>query len=360
MGVTAPVQLAAIHPMGCAAAANRLSPIPMRRILIILALAVLLLQGPDKHKPMQFRVGALLVHARALPLGPGTPPPDAAGALAFLGGWELTSDNPSFGGISALRVDPDGYLLALSDSGMLMGFSLSPGDGRRRPFIAPLPIKPDERKKPWWMWDSESMAHDPATGRSWVGFELQQRICRYSPGFARVEACRIWPEIDAWPTTGSIESLARLPDGRFVAIGEMGMTSDGYHDMLLFPGDPADPATAHPIHLRYAPPQGYRPTDVVALDERRLLVLNRRLTLQELFTATVAVITLPPDVAPGARIQARLLARLAPPLLADNFEGMAISRAGGRAQLWIVSDDNHESFQRTLLLHFALPDDLAR
>ncbi|MDX3900929.1 MAG: esterase-like activity of phytase family protein [Sphingobium sp.] len=332
----------------------------MCRILVILALAVLLLQGPDTHKPMQLRIGALLVHTRPLPLGPGAPPPDAAGALAFLGGWELTSDNPGFGGISALRVDPDGRLLALSDSGTLMGFSLSPGDSRHRPFIAPLPVKPDERDKSWWMWDTESLTSDPATGRSWAGIELQQRICRYSPGFARVEACRVWPEVDAWPTTGSIESLARLPDGRFAAIAEMGMTSDGYHDMLLFPSDPADPATAHPIHLRYAPPQGYRPTDLVALDNRRLLVLNRRLTLQELFTATIAVIELPADPAPGTRIQAYTLARLAPPLLADNFEGMAISRAGGRTQLWIVSDDNHQSFQRTLLLRFALPDDLAR
>lgn len=332
----------------------------MRRILVLLALTVLLLQAPDKHKPVQLRAGTLLVHARALPLGPGTPPPRAVGALGFLGGWELTSDNPGFGGISALRADPGGRLLALSDSGTLMGFSIGPDDGRHRPFIAPLPVKPDERDKPWWIWDSESLTHDPATDRSWVGFELQQRICRYSPGFARVETCRIWPEIEAWPGTGSIESLARLSDGRFLAIAEMGMTSDGYHDMLLFARDPADPATPSPIHLRYAPPQGYRPTDAVALDDRRLLVLNRRLTLQDLFTATIAVVDLPADIAPGARLQARTLARLAPPLLADNFEGMAISRATGRASLWIASDDNHEFFQRTLLLHFALPDHLAR
>jgi hypothetical protein len=40
--------------------------------------------------------------------------------------------------------------------------------------------------------------------------------------------------------------------------------------------------------------------------------------------------------------------------LADNFEGLAITREGSRIILWIASDDNHEFFQRTLLLKFAL------
>jgi hypothetical protein len=330
----------------------------MRRILTALALAILLLPAPDKHKPGQAQAGALLVDARPLPLSTsGSPSPNKVGLLPFLGAWMLTSGNESFGGLSSLRVDDDGRIIALSDSGMLMGFSLGPDD-RHRPFIAPLPIKPEERDRPWWVWDSESMAYDPATDRYWVGFELQQRICRYAPRFSRVEACRIWPEIEAWPKTGSIESLARLPDGRFLAIGEMAMTSDGYHDTLLFAGDPADPATPSPIHLRYSPPQGYRPTDAVALDNRHLIVLNRRLTLQDLFTATIAIIELPEQPTPGARLQARTLARLAPPLLADNFEGIALSHEQGQPRLWIISDDNHEFFQRTLLLKFALPEGL--
>lgn len=329
----------------------------MRRILIILTLAILLLPAPAKHKPGQTGAGTLLVDARSLPLASGTPAPSKAGVLPFLGAWMLTSKTGSFGGLSSLHVDDDERIIALSDSGMLMGFSLRP-DIRHRPFIAPLPIKPDERDRPWWIWDSESMTHDPATNRYWVGFELQQRICRYAPGFARVEACRTWPEVAAWPKTGSIESLARLPDGRFIAIAEMGMTSDGYHDTLLFAGDPVDPSTPSPIHLRYSPPQGYRPTDAVALDDRHLLILNRRLTLQDLFTATIAIVDLPSQPELGARLQARTLARLAPPLLADNFEGIALSHEQGQPRLWIVSDDNHEFFQRTLLLKFALPNGL--
>lgn len=326
----------------------------MRRILIVLLLAILLLPAPHKNKPELFGPGPLLVRVRALPLSSIDPSVNQVGALTYKGGWQLSSPHRGFGGISSLMVDAHGQVLALSDSGTLMGFAVRPRPDNRHPFIAPLPVRAEDRSQPWWAWDSESLTHDPATDRYWVGFEMLQRICRYAPGFARVEACRTWPDIEAWPETGSIESMARLPDGRFLVIAEMGMTSDGSHDTLLFSGDPADEATPAPIHLRYAPPRGYRPTDLVALDERRLLVLNRRVTLQNLFTATLAIVELPASPRAGDRLKARTLAQLAPPLLADNFEGVALSREQGQTMVWIVSDDNHEFFQRTLLLKFAL------
>ncbi|WP_150291588.1 esterase-like activity of phytase family protein [Sphingobium estronivorans] len=326
----------------------------MRRILIVLLLAILLLPAPHKSKPELFGPGPLLVRARALPLSSADPGLRHLGRLTYLGGWQLSSPHHGFGGISSLLAEPDGQILALSDSGTLMGFHIGPGKPARHAFIAPLPIRPKDREKPWWAWDSESLTHDPATDRYWVGFELQQKICRYAPGFARVEACRVWPEIEAWPETGSIESLARLPDGRFLTIAEMGMTADGSHDTLLFSDDPTESGTPAPIHLRYVPPRGYRPTDAVALDDRRLLVLNRRLTVQQLFTATLAIVELPERPHPDDRLKAQMLIRLAPPLLADNFEGLTLSREGGRRIVWIASDDNHEFFQRSLLLKFAL------
>lgn len=326
----------------------------MQRILIVLALAVLLLPGPLNNKPAAVHAGTLLVRTRPVALDSGDPARRTVGALTYLGGWSLESEVPGFGGISSLLVDGDGQVLGLSDSGILTGFDVGSGPDLRRPFIAPLPIRPQDRHRAWWMWDSESMTYDPASDRYWVGFEMLQAICRYGPGFARVEACRTWPEIVAWPETGSIESLARLPDGRFIAIGEMGMTADGRHDVLLFARDPAEKDTPAPLHLRYAPPQGYRPTDAVALDARHLLVLNRRLTLQDLFTATIAIVELPERMESGTLLKARTLARLAPPLLADNFEGIAVTREKGGPVIWVVSDDNHEFFQRTLLLKFGL------
>jgi hypothetical protein len=50
-----------------------------------------------------------------------------------------------------------------------------------------------------------------------------------------------------------------------------------------------------------------------------------------------------------------LVARLdlAPPLTVDNFEGVtAVARPDGRIRFYLISDDNHQSSQRTLLLAF--------
>ena len=61
---------------------------------------------------------------------------------------------------------------------------------------------------------------------------------------------------------------------------------------------------------------------------------------------------------PGAVLDGHEIARLASPMLADNFEGMALEQHGTQRILWLVSDDNHLFFQRTLLLKFALPNSL--
>ncbi len=59
------------------------------------------------------------------------------------------------------------------------------------------------------------------------------------------------------------------------------------------------------------------------------------------------------DIAPGARLRGTEIAYLRPPLIVDNFEGMAVGRDGrGRTVLYLVSDDNYNALQRTLLLMF--------
>jgi len=288
-----------------------------------------------------------------------TLPPDAAGDMARFGplqlldAWQLTSPHPAFGGFSSLLVDDDGGLIALNDSGELFGFRLVE-DGRG--IVMPLPRFRVEQEVPKWRWDSESMVRDPVSGHIWVGFEHLQRICRYAPGFARLEGCVSPPEVRRWPLTGSIESLIRFGDGRFMAIAEMARRGDGAHDVLLWQGDPVERATPPPIHLGYRPPPGYRPTDALWLGGDRLLVLNRRLTLAEGFTAKIALVRLPVLVA-GAQLDGEVVATFAPPGLADNFEALALSHERGRAILWLASDDNHLFLQRSLLLRFALPED---
>ena len=49
--------------------------------------------------------------------------------------------------------------------------------------------------------------------------------------------------------------------------------------------------------------------------------------------------------------------KLAPPLNVDNFEGIAVQKeATGTTRIYLVSDDNYSSRQRTLLYVFEIRD----
>ena len=334
----------------------------MARLLLVIALAILLLPAKHSAKDLPVREGALLVDLAPVALDERNPHVRSVGPFRSLGNWVLTSRHKDFGGISSMIVTDEGSMLALSDGAALMGFDLPssvPGkEPRPRQFIAPLPQRPETRRWPNWTWDSESMLHDPVSGRYWVGFELLHWICRYSPGFARVESCAAPHAMRNWPNTGGAEAMARLPDGRFLVFAEMAYSGEA-NRVLLFDGDPTERTTPPPANLLYHAPRGYRPTDAVVLTPGRLLVLNRRVTLYEGFTAVIAQVDLPP-LREGAQLIGKPVARLAPPLLADNFEAMALSREKARTILWLASDDNHQFFQRSLLLKFEVPEEMLR
>lgn len=325
----------------------------MRRIALILMLFILLMNGRHSGNAPPATFDSLSVQAR--PLSPDEAgDPARFGPLRLTGAWQLSGSHWAFGGFSSLIVDDDGAIVALNDTGELFGFRVAGPAGEG--FVEALPRVPSERRWPGWRWDSESMQRDPQTGRIWVGFELLQRICRYAPGFKALEGCVAPPEMARWPETGSIESLVRFGDGRFMAIAEMGLGIQNAHDVLLWQGDPVDPATPPPVRLGYRPPTGYRPTDALWLGGDRLLVLNRRLTLADGFTARLSLVRLP-RLEAGAILTGEVIATFAPPGLADNFEALALSREDGRPVLWVASDDNHFFLQRSLLLRFELPAD---
>lgn len=323
----------------------------MWRIALILLLYILLTDAPHygQEPPMQ----PALIPLTVQPL----PRPDPAvqrayGPLRLEGLWRLHSPAGAFGGISSLTAWGSGRFTGLNDSGEHVEFSLS---DHRAPMAA-LPRLLSQLVEHRYQQDTESMTRDPATGRIWVGFESVQRICRYSRGFEVIERCGTTPALQAWPIQGSIESLARLGDGRFIALGERANAPGGGYDALLWSGDPTEPATPAPVHLSYRGPTGFRPTDALWLGGDKLLVLNRRLTVAGWFTARLTLVRLP-HLHEGAVLDGEVIASFEPPGPVDNMEALALSMEGGRPVLWIASDDNHLFLQKSLLFKFALPPD---
>ncbi|MFT3965090.1 MAG: esterase-like activity of phytase family protein [Sphingobium sp.] len=325
----------------------------MERIAAILAIFVLLMNGRHvdyKKPPLAIPI---TIVATPVPLDGSDPARRALGELRYLEGWELRSGHSGFGGFSSMHMRADGSLLMLSDTGEAVTFR--PGTGRLRGVFRPLPYFGWEKYEPNWRWDSESLAVDEASGRAWVGIELTRRICRYSRDFGRVERCRAHPAIQGWPETTGMESLVRLPDGRFLAIAEAARGPYGGHDVILFPGDPVTRAGERVVHLGYVPPDGYVPTDALWLGGGRMLVMNRRLALRGLFSGVLTLVEMGEPKA-GQVLEGRVVARLEAPVQHDNYEAITLSWEGGKPVLWVASDDNHLFFERTLLLKFALPE----
>ena len=147
-----------------------------------------------------------------------------------------------------------------------------------------------------------------------------------------------------------LEGLAELPNG-ILAVSEgltgsdaAGTTSSGF----LWDGE-AWQATALRRRDLLAPvgaaplPDG---SGVLLLERHWSPIGGIRVRLLRLDAA---------DIVPGGVATSQELAFFQPPLIADNFEGVASRRTPqGETLVYLVSDDNFNVLQRSLLLMFAI------
>lgn len=291
--------------------------------------------------------------ARRVALFPDNPARRWIGALEYLDGIELIERGAATGGYSAIHVEGNQVTL-LSDGGIVLRFRWNGGERVSDARYWPLPAGPG---RGWGKVDrdSESLAVDPVGGHAWVGFERANAIWRYDADLNRAER-RARPRVMAdWEENGGPESLARMPDGGFVTISETMAPKSGIgRRAVRFARDPTATPNDH-FSFVYRQPAGTMPTDAVALPDGRLLVLNRRFGLPVRFASTLSIVDAG-TIRPGAVVTGRTIATLAAPALHDNFEGVTVTREGGRTIIWLVSDDNQFALQRTLLLKFRLAE----
>ena len=292
------------------------------RLLLIFILAILAIGGVRTIYKNTSQNIALV----PLSLDESDPKRTTVGALIFLSAWELRSDNGDFGGISALVALKDGRFLGVSDAGALIGFGMS-GDARAdRPFIAALPgafgneITFKDR-------DSEGIAYDPVSGRVWVSYENKHAIRRFPASMSRVDGMIRPATMRRWPRNSGAEALVRLNDGRFLVFAEGG-PDDGIYPAIQFSGDPVETGTTQ-FPFRYRPSPGYRITDASQMPDGRVLLLERRIGFPEGFTAKLLILDAA-KIARDATVTGEVIATLAPPLLVDNMEGLAITQEEGR------------------------------
>jgi len=320
------------------------------RVLLAVLFVLLCQLSASGEEPLEVFAGTVTMRATRVSLDPGDPARVRVGALTYLGGVRLSGSHPAFGGFSSMQVSGDRFAL-LSDGGHIVRFRMG---ADFRPYALRVGALSAGPGTGWFKAerDSESQTADPATGQSWIGFEHFNAIWRYDR-FGRAEAHAEPRLMASWPSNGGPESMVRLADGRFLVISETSRPKGGKgREGVIFAGDPTDPR-AKAQGFVYQPPTGYDPSDMAELPDGRVLVLNRRVSLADFFTARLVVIDRD-AIRPGASVTGREIATLAAPLLHDNYEALAVTREAGATIIWIASDDNREWFEQSLLLKFRL------
>lgn len=342
-------------------------PARRRRLaLIFLSAALLLLAMLALPRTRDLTAADLALQAQPVRLDPVHPAVGRTGALDYVAGFALMpapslmpqAPSAPFGGLSDMHLASDGTaLLAISDIGWWWRLDLRRDAQGRLEGIGPAEAAPlrDEtgrsvadRKMEA---DAESLTR-LADGHWLVGLERRHRVWEYDSG-ADDAALPPGPAspygapaaILDLPENNGIEAMAALPDGRLLLLaeGKENQTEDSA-------GWIGRPGAWEPLTL--ARTGRFRPTSLTRLPSGDLLLVQRSFTPAEGPAVRLSRLALP-SVAPGARLLPEPLAEWRPPLTVDNFEAVAAEPApGGGTYIFIVSDDNQNPLQRTLLLQF--------
>jgi hypothetical protein len=292
---------------------------------------------------------------------PGTPDQTLFGKLTFLGGLELRVKDAEFGGISGAVIEPDGRsFVAISDRShwitgrlVLSGEVLSGIEAVRiTPMLAPNGTRLRESR----YYDTEGLARQ---GRSLlVSVERNHAILRFdggAQGSARPVLVPTPPGMAGLDKNGGIEALGAMPPhsplaGSILALAERAADGKGGDSPGFLIGGKS------PGALTVKARDGFEVTDLGFLPGGDMLILERRYSFFAGVAMRIRRIPLA-SITPGAVLDGDTLIEADMRHEIDNMEAMVIQPvADGRVILTLISDDNFSSFQRTLVLRFALQE----
>ena len=309
--------------------------------------------------------GRLALDVSSVPLDASDPSRSAVGPLLYLGGLRLSSADPRFGGLSDLRVSPDGArLFAVSDCGRGFTASLSYDAAGRLTGVADARLVDlaSPAGGPSGMGESDAESLVLGDGLE-VGFEGRARVQSYAaePAFAGpARPLASPPGVGECGRNGGLEAMTDTADGRRLLVCEAKRGASS--TVPAWVGrDEAWTPREYPLAFEGGwAGEPFRPTGAARLPDGDLLVVERR------FPPIGARLVRLPRVSlesTGA-LAPREIARFESPLTLDNFEGVEARKdASGRTLVYLLSDDNgcaktvgstRSSLQRTLLLLFAL------
>ena len=270
--------------------------------------------------------------------------------LKFVSGIEIKSNHPDFGGLSGLIINEDKSLIAVGDQGIwLTGKIKTDENGKLVEIIdGRLGHLKGNKNNPLYMLgksytDAESIEH--YNNKFVVSFERKHRILIFNNIYSHSEIFYDKIKYLDLPDNGGIEAMAPLKNNSIFLLSEN----------LIHPDDKIAGYLLSDNKLKkvYVKKRGsFKPTDMSSLPDGNILLLERSFSPVRGASARISVIKYE-DLEPNSVILPLTLDTLKPPMVVDNFEGISFLKLNdGGYYIFILSDDNFNFLQKTLLYQF--------
>ena len=266
--------------------------------------------------------------------------------LRLLSAVELSSYDTGFGGFSGLLVD-DGALTAVSDKGWWLDAKLRQAGDRLTLSDAILTQMRDSAGDPLEKQGGDAEGLTRRGADTLVSFERDHRIMTRN-GAAGLSNALHHRAFENFSTNQGLESLATLPDGRLLTIGEQ-RKKNGYVVYILGMNGILARGWLPPL-TRHAP------TGADVGPDGKLYVVFRDYSPLLGVSVMIRRFELAKDGLPDPATREDL-ARFETRTGIDNMEGISLWRdADGRTHLTLISDDNFNGLQRTILVDLEVLD----
>ena len=270
--------------------------------------------------------------------------------LKFVSGVEIKSNHPDFGGLSGLIINDDKSLIAVGDQGIwLTGKIKIDENGKLVEIINGRlgHLKGNENNPLYKLGKSYTDAESIETynNKFIVSFERKHRILIFNDIFLHSEIFYDRIKYLDLPDNGGIEAMAPLKNNSIFLLSEN----------LIHPDDKIAGYLLSDNKLKkvYVKKNGsFKPTDMSNLPDGNILLLERSFSPVRGVSARISVIKYE-DLKPNSVILPFTLDTLKPPMVVDNFEGISFLKLNdGGYYIFILSDDNFNFLQKTLLYQF--------
>jgi hypothetical protein len=284
--------------------------------------------------------------------------------LVWRGGLEMRGPSDTFGGLSGLGfVSAQGHLVMVSDRGRFLSGQLIYDEAQRPLTLVGVSIDAIQNSRgvilprPYTR-DAEALTiieRDGEAAAVRVGFENLTRVADFDLIDGRPQGAAREVTIPEWltdtRTNSTLEAVCIAPPASPIAGSTLLLTEgivddDGLHSAWLLGRNDRGPVS-------YLSSPDKNPTDCAFLPNGDLLVLERGTALLS-FNMTLKRVAAA-EVKPGAHMEGEVLLESSGSDI-DNMEAVAVHTApDGTTRISLVSDNNFNDWERSLLLEFSLP-----